>query len=143
MILYLDLETRNAVDIKVGTHRYAETADIDLFGYAIGSEPARVWDVASGEPMPEDLKTALLDENVPCVAHNAVFDRTILRHALPEYCPAIERWSCSMVLAYTLGLPGSLEQLGHVLGLEKDEKKHKEGGKLVNKFCKPAPANHI
>jgi DNA polymerase bacteriophage-type len=140
--LFLDLETRNAVDIKVGTHKYSETVEIDLFGYAIDDQPAKVWDVASGSPTPAELEAVLRNTDAHVVAHNSQFDRTIMRHVMPDMCPPLEQWSCNMVLAMTLGLPASLKQLGEALGLDEDLKKMKRGDKLVHKFCKPAPKNH-
>jgi len=47
-----------------------------------------------------------------------------------------------MVKAMSVSLPGSLEQLGHALGLNEDVKKIAEGKKLIQRFCKPAPKNH-
>ena len=140
--LFLDLETRNAVDIKAGTHKYAETVEIDLFGYAVDGQSAEVWDVASGEPIPAELEAVLCDPNAQVIAHNSAFDRTVMRHVMPDLCPPLEQWSCNMVLAMTLGLPAGLDQLGEALGLEEDQKKLKHGKQLVQKFCKPAPRNH-
>lgn len=136
--LWLDLETYNETDIGVGTYRYAETASILLFAWAIDDEPAQVWDVASGAPMPPELGEALV--LTPEVwAHNAMFDRTILRAVMPELTPGIERWRCTMVQAYMHGLPGSLDTLCDVFGLPQDQAKLKDGKRLVQLFCKPLP----
>ena len=136
--LWLDLETYNETDIGVGTYRYAETASILLFAWAIDDEPAQVWDVASGAPMPPELGEALV--LAPEVwAHNAMFDRTILRAVMPELTPGIERWRCTMVQAYMHGLPGSLDTLCDVFGLPQDQAKLKDGKRLVQLFCKPLP----
>ena len=59
MKIYCDLETYSETPIANGSHAYAENATILLFGYAIDDEPAKVWDVTSGEPMPADLKAGL------------------------------------------------------------------------------------
>lgn len=139
--LFLDLETFNAVDIKVGTYRYAETAEVLLFAYAFDDGPVKVWDRASGEPEPADLFEALQDDSVLLTAHNSLFDRTIMRLSL-GIDTKIERWRCTMVKAYSHALPGSLEACGVVLGLPKDKAKLAEGKKLVHRFCKPAPKNH-
>ena len=56
MILWLDLETWSKCDIKkCGGYRYAEdpSTEITLFGYAVGNEPAKVWDLTTGDEMPE------------------------------------------------------------------------------------------
>jgi len=70
-----------------------------------------------------------------------MFDRPVIQHTLNIKLP-MHRWRDSMVKAYTLGLPGSLAQLGQALGLSDDQSKMSDGHKLVMKFCKPAPINH-
>lgn len=138
--LYLDTETYNTADIKVGTYRYGETVEVTLFGYAIDDQSAQVWDCTASSVMPEELAAAIADNDVIVVAHNVMFDRTVLRNIGIDI--PIERWRCNMVKSYSLGLPGGLEQLGQALGLDEEQSKLKEGKKLVRKFCKPAPSNH-
>lgn len=138
MKLYLDLETYNDVDIKVGTYRYAETVEITLFAYAIDEAPAKVWDLTDGSPRPNELTLAL--ENCDIVlAHNAQFDRTMLRqHGM---APALSRWECTMARALAHGLPGGLDKLSDILGLSAEKAKVKDGKALVLFFCKPRPKN--
>ena len=138
-ILYLDLETYSEVPIKNGVHAYAEGAEILLFAYAIDDGPVHVWDVTTRIGMPLDLAEALRDAT-EVWAHNSHFDRTILRHVLPEQCPRIDRWRDTMVKALTVSLPPSLEMLGRVMGLPSDMAKMKEGKALVRLFCMPQPA---
>ncbi|QAX31290.1 DNA polymerase I [Leisingera sp. NJS204] len=145
-MLYIDVETFNAEkDISAGTYEYARTAEILLVTYAIGGGPVKLWDVTEGDKMPEELADALLDETVPITAHNAMFDRRVLA---ANFGPADTivgnpaRWRCTMVKAMTHGFPGSLDQLGQILRLSPDQAKLKEGKKLINRFCKPAPKNH-
>lgn len=139
LTLYLDLETFNDVDIAVGTHRYAETAEIMLFAYAIDGAPATCWDVTTGEPMPEELAAALADPSVKIIAHNASFDRTVLQAR--GYETERTRWRCSMTLAYSHSLPGALDKLCDLYGLSEDEGKISDGRRLVLKFCKPQGKN--
>ena len=47
-----------------------------------------------------------------------------------------------MCKAYLHGFPGALDQLGQILGLPQDQAKLKEGKRLIQRFCKPAPRNH-
>ena len=140
MRLWLDLETFSAAPITVGTFAYAEQANVLLWAYALDDEPARVWDVAGGAPMPRDLEEGLLlaDE---VWAHNSMFDRTVLRHAFPKATPEVDRWRDTMVLAMAHSLPGKLEKLCEVLGLPSDKAKDKDGARLIQKFCKPQPKN--
>jgi DNA polymerase len=138
--LWLDTETWNEHPIQNGTHRYAETAEVMLFAYALDDEPVSVWDLTAGTLMPAALASALRNPDVLLVAHNAAFDRTVLRHALGIDQP-ITRWRCTMAQAYAHSLPGGLDQLCSVLGVPQDLAKHKVGKELVQLFCKPRPKN--
>lgn len=151
----IDLETRSSTDIlKAGVYRYAEDPDFDvlLFGVSIDDGPIRVYDVASGETIPEDILAALSDNDVLKWAYNASFERICLsvwlRKHYPQYfksyCPEDDpaskyldpsAWRCSMVLGYYNGLPGGLEKVGAVLGFE--QQKLKEGKDLIRYFCCP------
>lgn len=145
-MLYLDLETYNTWDISVGAYRYAETAEILLFAYAIDNGPVRVWDPTDDPTMPPALEHELTNPATPITAHNALFDRTVLRLAPDARMRAagarVDRWRCTMVKAYSHAFPGSLDACGAALGLSKDRAKLADGKKLINRFCKPAPKNH-
>ena len=134
--VYLDLETRNATPIKVGGYRYAETAQAVLLAYAFGDEPARVWDRLESPDAPYGLYEAMEDPSVTLVAHNAMFDRTILRVVLGIDVPP-RRWHCTMAQALAHSLPASLGTLCEVLRVPQDMAKDKEGRKLLQLFCKP------
>ena len=151
----IDLETRSSADIlKTGVYRYAEDRDFDvlLFGVSVDDGPVRVYDLASGEMIPDDILAALSDNNVMKWAYNASFERICLSvwlrryypHYFKSYCadddPASKYldpvpWRCSMVLGYYNGLPGGLEKVGAVLGFE--QQKLKEGKDLIRYFCCP------
>ena len=160
--LWLDLETFSEVPIKDGTHKYAENALIMLWAYALDDGPVKVWDVLAQEvswfddlidervaeacgTMPDDLFKALTDEHVELMAHNAGFDRTVLRHAgsVVERNAAAQvgRWRCTMAQALAHSLPGGLEKLCEVLDVEQDKRKLKVGKELVRLFCMPRPKN--
>lgn len=140
MILYLDLETFSRCDIaRCGGYRYAEddSTEIMLFGYAIGKEPAKVWDLTTGAPMPADLKAAIDNPETTFVAHNSMFDRNVLKAIIGKPFDNPKRWKDTMILAYSVSLPGALGMLSEVLGLPQDKAKDKDGRRLVLKFCKP------
>jgi len=143
VILYLDLETYNENNIKeVGTYEYARTAEVLLFAYAIDDGPAKVWDVTLGMVPPSELADALVKAGT-LVAHNAMFDRNVIRHALSGvFDQPIDRWWCTMAQALSHALPAGLGDLGRVLKLGEDTSKLKDGKALINRFCKPAPRNH-
>jgi DNA polymerase len=146
--LSLDLETFSDVDLsKCGVYKYASSPafEILLFGYSVDGGDVQVVDLACGEQIPADILMALEDESVMKWAYNAQFERICLSRFLGfpvgSYLDP-SSWHCSMVWAATLGLPMSLENVGAVLGLEKQ--KLTEGKDLIRYFCvpcKPTKAN--
>ena len=146
--LSLDLETFSDVDLsKCGVYKYASSPafEILLFGYSVDGGAVQVVDLACGGEIPADILAALEDENVMKWAYNAQFERICLSRFLGfpvgSYLDP-SSWHCSMVWAATLGLPMSLENVGAVLGLEKQ--KLTEGRDLIRYFCvpcKPTKAN--
>ncbi|HCR0320815.1 TPA: DNA polymerase [Klebsiella aerogenes] len=140
-ILWGDLETYCEIPINNGTHAYAEGVEVMLFAWAIGDEPVSVWDLTAGEPIPSRLRKAIADPNTILFFHNSHFDRTVLRHAMPELSPPVERWRDTMVQALAHSLPGALGALCEVLGVPQDKAKDKEGKSLIQLFCKPRPKN--
>ncbi|MDP8051018.1 DNA polymerase [Pasteurella atlantica] len=139
--LYADLETYSPIPIKNGVHAYAEQAEILLFAYALESEDVRVWD-CTAEDMPEDLKEYLADPTITLCFHNSHFDRTILKHTMPNaIAGGIERWFDTMVQAYWHSLPGSLGELSEIFNLDIGDAKDKAGKQLIQLFCKPRPKN--
>jgi len=139
-VIRLDTETFSATPIKAGTYRYASDCEVMVVTYTLDDDdPAKVWDVTSGEPMPGDLAYWLLDTDEPVTAHNAMFDRNVLRLGQLKLALPIERWRCTMVKALAHSLPGKLEALCTVLGVEQDKAKLKTGAKLIQLFCKPRP----
>lgn len=142
-MIYLDFETYSKVDIKkAGTYRYAESCDALLLSYAFDDDdPVQVWDATENPEAPALLVNCLIHGDEPILAHNAMFDRNVLKYAL-GIDTDIKRWRCSMVKAYSLSLPGALADLGSAIGLSSDMAKLKDGKKLIQRFCKPAPKNH-
>lgn len=141
-MIWLDLETWNELPINHGTYRYADTADVMLFAYAIDNQPAQVWDLTTGAGMPGDLAMALDDESEPITAHNVTFDRSILNRCrnLKLQLP-LPRWRCNMVQAMAHSLPGSLATLCEIMKIPQDQAKEKDGRTLVRLFCQPLPKN--
>lgn len=140
-ILWGDLETYCEIPINNGTHAYAEGVEVMLFAWAIGDEPVSVWDLTAGEPIPGRLRKAITDPDTILFFHNSHFDRTVLRHAMPELAPDVTRWRDTMVQALAHSLPGALGALCEVLGVPQDKAKDKEGKALIQLFCKPRPKN--
>lgn len=151
--LSVDLETFSSVNLgKCGVYKYAESDDFEilLFGYSVDGSEVQVVDLAQGETIPEVVLSALTDETVTKWAFNAQFERVCLSRYLrdkginvnPSQTGKSEglflnpcSWHCTMIWSATLGLPMSLENVGTVLGL--DKQKLTEGKNLIKYFCLP------
>lgn len=141
--LWFDCETYSECDLKAhGTHRYAEhpSTSITVAQWAIDDGEPQVHD-CTRDNLPGQCIGLLEDPSVIVVAHNSMFDRTLLRHCWGIDVP-IARWRDTMVKALEHGLPGSLDKIGQVLGLESDLAKDKRGRELIQLFCKPRPKGH-
>jgi DNA polymerase len=138
-ILFLDTETRNRLDISVGTDRYTRAAECMIVTYGFATGAVKIWLPIFGEPCPKDLRDALDDPEFLIVAHNAAFDRLILARAV-KLITSVSRWRCTMAGASAHGLQGSLEGLGKVCGLNEDEAKLVDDKKLIDTFCTIQPA---
>lgn len=137
-MIHLDTETYSEVPIKNGTYSYTENCECMIVTWAIDDGPVHCWDVTDGSPIPHDLEYRLLATDELIQAHNSMFDRQVLKHAL-GIDTDITRWRDTMVQAYIHGLPGGLDLLCDILGVASDEAKHKDGRKLILLFCKPQP----
>jgi len=138
-LLFADLETYSTVPIAHGAHRYAEGAKIMLWPYAIGDGPSKVWDVTTGDPMPDDLAQSMDDQKCLTVWHNGgMFDTVVLKAAMGIDLP-LPRVHDTMVQALSHSLPGALGVLCEVLNVATDKAKDKAGKQLIQLFCKPRP----
>lgn len=137
--LFFDTETYSEVPIGHGTDVYARGAEIMLATYAIDDGPVQHVDFANGETSPQ-LLSLLEDPSVPVVIQNSFFDRTVMHYAWGLDLP-VQRIHDTMVIAMAHGLPGGLDKLGHIFGLEGDQAKDADGKRLIQLFCKPRPKN--
>ncbi|MFU0526170.1 DNA polymerase [Gardnerella vaginalis] len=151
--LSIDLETFSSVNLgKCGVYKYAESDDFEilLFGYSVDGGEVQVVDLAQGETIPDTVLSALTDETVTKWAFNAQFERVCLSRYLRDKGINVNpgqtvkseglflnpcSWRCTMIWSATLGLPMSLENVGAVLGL--DKQKLTEGKNLIKYFCLP------
>lgn len=151
--LSVDLETFSSVNLgKCGVYKYAESDDFEilLFGYSVDGSEVQVVDLAQGETIPEVVLSALTDETVTKWAFNAQFERVCLSRYLRDKGINVNpgktvkseglflnpcSWHCTMIWSATLGLPMSLENVGTVLGL--DKQKLTSGKNLIKYFCLP------
>lgn len=142
--LHIDIETYCDLDLtKVGVYAYAShpTFEILLFAYAYDDGPVKCVDLIN-DTLTEDIINDLTDPQVIKVAHNANFEMTCIGEYFMLDIDS-SQWECTMVMALHSGLPGSLSQLGGVLGLS--QQKMAVGTTLINYFskpCKPTKTNH-
>ena len=139
MILWLDLETYSECDLKThGTHRYSEhpSTEIIVAQWGVNDGAPQVAD-CTGRRMPKELLELIRNAD-EIWAHNSPFDRTILRNVW-KVTPPITRWRDTMVQALAHGLPGGLDKVGQIVGLDDDQAKDKRGRELIMLFCKPRP----
>ena len=160
--LSIDLETFSDVDLKkCGVYKYASSPNFEilLFGVSVDGGEVIVYDLTSGDTVPEEIIKALSDDSVIKWAYNASFERVCLsvwlRRNYPQYFSSYSieddtvrnyldpsSWRCSLVWGAYMGLPLSLEGIGKVLKLE--NQKMAEGKALIRYFCvpcKPTKAN--
>lgn len=137
--LHIDLESRSAVDLKkTGTYVYAAdpTTDVWCACYAFDDGEVKVW--RPGDPCPPEIVDHVLDDGI-IFAHNANFERVMWARILgPRYhwpVPLTAQWRCTMVMAYAMALPGSLDQAAPAAGLA--QRKDAAGGRLMLQMARP------
>lgn len=135
--LWLDTETFSPIPITWGTARYATQADVMLLSWAPGGGLEDVWDATRYRDMPSALKKDIEDAD-EIWAHNAYFDRSLLATApwWRELRVPLSKWRCTMVQAFSHGLPGKLAHLCQIFRLPQDVAKL-DGTNYIQMFCKP------
>ena len=137
--LHWDFETLSACDLKrAGLHNYARHATTDIWvgAYAFDDEPVEIW--IPGEPLPTTVKNHIETGGI-FWGHNVAFEYEIWnecatkKHGFPPL--KIEQCFCSMALAYSMALPGSLENVAPALGIT--TVKDMAGSRIMTQLCKP------
>ena len=131
-MLYIDIETYSATDLKAGVYRYSEdpTFEVLMCAWATADDPTVR--LAVGEEAIKAIPGLATDT---IVAHNAQFERVCLSRMLgvDGFLPA-ERFIDTQALAAWAGYPQSLDALAKALG---GAQKDSAGTRLINLFCKP------
>lgn len=136
---YIDIESQSNIDLsKRGVHSYVYAPDsncrITMLAYAIGNKPVKVlrW--------PKELPKELLEFQGVFVAHNALFDQTVIRGLFETKKLSKKRifdfnnWEDTAAVCRRLQLPASLDGISKELGLgSKDE----VGKETLKKYFKP------
>ena len=144
MIVYLDFESRSAVDIVMeGAYKYAmsPTTSTLCLGVCIDNGEVRVLDTR--KPLDKDVIASfnkLISGGAVFKAFNANFERQIWRHVFMRENPGLKdipilQWSCVAAKAMACGLPASLDSVAKYI--TPDYRKDKCGSLLINKLCKP------
>lgn len=136
--LHIDFETRSTADLKqVGLWRYSmdPTTDVWCMAWSFGGEP-QLWKI--GDTLPSDIRAHVLRGRT-VVAHNVQFERQIWNNIMAPRLgwPVlhIHQTECTMVGAYSMGLPGTLEDAALALGLH--VRKDTEGRNLMLRMARP------
>lgn len=139
-VLHRDYETKSAVDLKkTGSYVYFEDPSTDVWccAYAVDDGEIKLW--KAGDPVPEEFIECARNPEWLAIAHNNAFERLCERFIMgPRYgFPQIpiERQRCTLAMAYSMSLPGSLDQMVSALGI--DEEKDMAGRRVMLAMSKP------
>jgi DNA polymerase bacteriophage-type len=133
---WLDTEARSRTPIRNGLDLYCRDAECRIVTFKIDGASTRIWFPYLDPVIPADLRAAIDDPECLFIAHSAQFDIRILAICL-KIRIALSRWRCTQAIAYTAGLPGSLESVGIALGLPHDQQKLVDDSHLIHLFCEP------
>jgi DNA polymerase len=136
----IDIETWSSVDLgTAGVHAYAASPDFEILiaAYSLNGAREKSFCPTLGDPWPEELVDALHNDKIEKRAQNAAFEITCLRAG--GFDTDARYWRCTMVKAYSCGLPGSLKNLSKVLELG-TLGKDAQGSRLIKQFCIPCHA---
>lgn len=140
IICSIDFETKSALDLtEVGVYRYAESAEIMCAAYSIyeegkfDREDVKCWRAWKGEPLPADLRDAMLNSAVKKCAWNAQFERLITQACVKGVVTSLEDWYCTAARARASAYPGKLELCAKALGI--DVQKDLAGAKVMKKLA--------
>lgn len=138
--LFLDWETKCDLDLKVvGLDRYSShpSCEIILAAWAVEDGEVEQYDrYRDGPDLPRRLVKLLEDPDIEVHAFNAQFERVVLTRTKGIVVP-IDRWRCTMALAYMFSFTGTLDRVGSQVGIPQDKAKMAEGKALIRRFCAP------
>jgi DNA polymerase len=138
--LHCDFETRSEAQLRgplsVGLHNYVcdPSTAVLMLAWAFDNGPVRVWQPHC-ESMPDELQGALNDPAVEISCWNSSFERGVFQYVL-KMPIAISRFVDPQASARYLSLPGNLDEVSTILGLNKDLAKEKDGKRLIDIFSK-------
>ena len=133
MTLWIDIETRSACDLSAeGVYRYAKDKSTTVLcvAYAFNDEPVKLWRRGLKLPL------RLVNWTGEIRAHNAAFERLVMRHAFGMKW-ADDQFYCTAAQARANCFPGALEDVARFAGtsMRKDHK----GAQIMRRVCIPGP----
>lgn len=137
--VFIDFETRSALDIEHGAFAYAAhpSTDILCVAYTIEDQAPVVCTLDQEELLAPLFRC--IENGFNIVAHNFLFEIPIIEYvAVPKYGwpkPDLSQYRCTAQMAGRAGLPLSLEDSGSALNLE--VKKLTSGKALLKLFSVP------
>ncbi len=141
--LILDFETYSEADLKrVGGYEYSchPSTEIICVAWTLGTRGGKWTEVKCSNNDYYELVKLILDNRIIKVAHNAIFEQSIIKNVLGRAWSSVtdippEEFMCTAAMAASHALPRNLE--GACLSLDLPIKKDMEGRKLILKWCKP------
>lgn len=138
-LLHIDFETRSVVDLKsTGIDVYASHPSTDIVCMAYAFDDGPVCLIVRGEPLPKAVETHVLLGGM-IAAHNVTFEKYIWNNVcVPKYgWPKLntEQLKCTMAMAYSMAIPGSLEKAAAAMGITKQ--KDMAGSRVMLQVAQP------
>jgi len=141
--LHADFETRSRVDLfRHGAYQYAAdpSTEIICMGWAFDDDEPQLW--IPGDSIPDKVVEHFeRNETASIHAHNAQFERLIIKHQLVKHDPrlanklSLDTFYCTAAQARARALPGGLDDLGACLGLS--VQKDRRGKELIKLLSIP------
>lgn len=138
--IFIDFETRSHADLKkcgVDVYLKHHSTEILCVGVGIDKGPVKVF--PSYNLIQFEKLLFPIAQADTLIGHNARFEMGIFEHLLPRYLSFKKippsQWECTMVMAYAMGLPGSLEGACASVGIE--DAKDLKGQRIMLQLAKP------
>lgn len=135
MKLWLDIESRSPISLKMGIVKYATKVEVIVAQWAIDDGPVAVEDLTSQKPSAALIDAAKRADEI--WAHGAEFDRTMVETTAWWPRRPWETWRCTMALSRLHGMMGGLDALCAAYKIPLDLAKDKIGHKHIQIFCVP------
>lgn len=139
MIIHIDVETYSSVDIRAGVRKYTSSPDFKIMLIAPLKDsdfeiPQIDFELNENLDHWSWLKKAIMSPDIIKVAHNANFEIECFRAVGIRTHES--SWRCTMAMARTLSLPGSLGKVLKAIDAPEETQKL-AGTQLINFFSKP------